>query len=153
MLLHEDIEMEEAALDGMLCICVPVSVWVPADGREPEITTYRNVWDICREYEKKFGGELFSKSALDWLRNSVEPVAKSMGYTPDRNESRVVREYRIAESNDRIKAYDKNAKLIRNADEVKDMECLCLHKPETGEEDWDACAVVICDGKICAVQD
>lgn len=152
MLLHEDTEMEETALDGGFCLCVPVSVWLAAESDEPEITAYRNVWDICEKYEKLHGGDPFSADAIAFLEENIAPVIKKHGYCCDVKDHRVVNEYRMSSVTDAVRSLAEGTVIVRSADEVKDLPCLCLHKPEPDEDDeCDVCAVVISDGAVVAV--
>ena len=137
-------------MDGELCICVPVSLWLPENG-ELEITAYKNVWDICEEYEAAHGFDPFEADALEELCNKVEPVASDMGYTMDRKGNRTVLEFSLSEMNDIVKTNAENAIVIQSYKDVSDHPCLCLHKPETAEDGFDACAVVVCDNAVCAV--
>lgn len=152
MLLHEELEIEEAALEGGLCICVPVSVWLEEGMCEAEITAYGNVWDICEEYEKNFADDLFCAAAKDFLVGKIAPIVKNYGYEADVKSFGTVLEYRIAELNEKIGKYSVGATVIRSADEVKDYPCSLLHKPDPDdEEEAYACAVVICDGAVVAL--
>ena len=150
MLIHENEMMENAAMDEALCICVPVSLWKPEVG-ELEITAYRNVWDICADYEIVHGDDPFDGSALSELCDKVEPIAEKMGYSMDRKNNRPVMEYSLTETNNAIKTYAEKASIIHSTKEVAEFSCLCLHKPETAEDGFDACAVIICDNAVCAV--
>lgn len=152
MLIHEDIELERAILEDKFCVCVPVSVWLEEGNTEPEITAYNCVWDICSEYEKRFGGDPFCGDATDLLCGKIAPVMRAYGYELDSKESRVNREYRITETDEKIADIAKTAMLVRSAEQIAGIPCLCLHDPDPDYEDEAyACAVVICDGAICAV--
>ena len=151
MILHEDPQLEEAAVDGGLCVCVPFSVWLGSGCREPEITAYNNVWDIAVEYERLYGDDPFSADAVSWITHKVRPIAEEMGYTLDEKESGVVREYRLSEVTPEIKTLAEKARLVYTDKDIEGMICLCLHKPETDGDEDEPCAIVECDGAICAV--
>ncbi len=151
MLIHEDYELEAAAMRGELCIAVPVSVYKPVSG-ECEITAYRNAWDICKTYEEKYGDGILSESAVCELFSLVAPVADSMGYAADAKESRVIREYRISEVTPNIAEFADTAEIVKDAAEVEGFECPLLHAPDPDpDDDEDVCAVVIHDGKIVSL--
>lgn len=152
MLLHETLEIEEAALEGGLCICVPVSVWLEEGMDEAEITAYGNVWDICEEYEKRFSDSLFCAEARDFLMDRIAPIVKNYGYEADTKAFGVTLEYRIGRSSRTVRKYAEGAVIVRSADEIKDYPCPLLHKPDPDDEDEAfACAVVICDGAVVAL--
>ena len=152
MLLHEELEIEEAALEGGLCICVPVSVWLEEGQSEAEITAYGNVWDICEEYEKYFSDDLFGVAAKGFLMEKIAPIVKNLGYEIDVKSFGAILEYKIAETNETVEKYSGGAMIVRSADEVKDYACPLLHKPDPDDENEAyACAVVICDGAVVAI--
>ncbi len=152
MLIHEDREIEEAAVSGGLCLCVPVSVRLDAGSDEAVITAYENVWDICTEYERAYGKDPFSPAAIDFLEKNVAPVIKKCGYGCDPRDHRTVAEYTVSEVTDEISTAAEDARLVKDASEITDLPCLCLHKPETDPDDeYGVCAVVIKDGAVCAV--
>ncbi len=151
MLVHEDFEIESAAVAGEFCLCVPVSVRLDAHSAEAVITAYENVWDICTEYERNYS-DPFSAEAVQFLEENVAPIIEKCGYSCDSGDHRVVREYTLSQVNDVIKEAAKNARIIRSPEDICGLKCLCLHKPEVDPDDeYGVCAVVIRDGVICAV--
>lgn len=152
MIVHEDCELESAALGGELCLCVPVSVYLAADSDKAVITSYENVWDICTEYEEKYGDAPFSDEGLLFLENRVAPEIGKCGYLCDRKEHRVINEYMAAAVTKEMRKCSETAVIINSPEEIPELPCLCLHKPEvTSDDDYGVCAVVISDGFVCSV--
>lgn len=151
MLVHEDPVLEKAAMEGELCIAVPVSVYKPECG-ECVITAYENVWDICDAHEKKYGDDILSEESVKGLFAAVAPVAEGMGYSADVKESRIIREYRAR--GERLPSFDcdENVVTVGDTAEVEGLECLLLHDPEPDPDDEeDVCTVIIKDGRIVAL--
>lgn len=151
MIVHEDRELEIAALDGGLCLCVPVSVYLPNGSDKVVITSYTDTWGICEEYEKRFGENPFSQEGLSFLEEKVAPVIAKYGYSCDSAEHRVIYEYTVGTVTEEMKKHD-GAVIIRSPEEIPKLPCLCLHKPEADADDeFGVCAVVIADGAVCSV--
>ena len=52
-------------------------------GQAAFIVVYREANEIAREFSQKFDGDLFSQTAINFLRDSLTPVAESYGFYPD----------------------------------------------------------------------
>lgn len=151
MLIHEDWELERAAVSGDFDVIVPVSVYLPEDGGEAQITAYDAVWDICKRYEEREHGGLLTDEARRRLCDELEPTVRRLGYDIDRKGSRVILEYRLDGCEPSAEA-DGGAVIIHSKREVAGIPCLVLHRPEPDPADeTDICAVVMCDGAICTV--
>lgn len=150
MLIHEDHELESAAMSGDFDVIVPVSVFVPEIG-EHEIVAYNCVWDICEKYERDNRSDILNRGAIEKLFSEVAPAASQMGYSIDSKGSRVILEHRIKEPTAAIIEEAAGALIIRSAVEINGLVCPLLHHPEPDEYDeTDVCAVVVKDGVICA---
>ncbi len=149
MLIHEDKMLESAAMEGELCIAVPVSVFVPHSDGECRITAYENVWEICMEHEAEYGSDILGETSVKELFSKIAPVADGMGYEADEKESRVILEYRISSPNEDISGFSGNARIIHDTAEVEGLECHLLHSPcPDPEDECDVCAVVIRDNTV-----
>jgi len=147
MIIREDPELEEAVRDGIFDVAVPVSVFLPDDGDEVQITTFECTLDICREFEKKYGDDPFNEGGLAGLFASVASVMKEIGYVVDKKASRVILEY--VANTDSVISHGDGAHLIFSKDDIAELKCFLLHKPEP-EEDF-PCAVVVCDDTVVSV--
>lgn len=151
MLIHENRELESAAMSGDFDIIVPVSVYLPENGGEAQITAYDIVWEICERYAERGKDLLFSAETRNSLCDELTPIVEEIGYDIDRRGSRVILEYRFDEC-DLPEEDDGGAVIVGSAKEIEGIPCRVLHRPDPDPDDpTDACAVVICDGAICAV--
>lgn len=64
---------------------IAVPVHVEQNHGETKIFAYPSVGDICKEYEKRYGDDLFSEEALDFLRDGCKPFCESFGYREEKH--------------------------------------------------------------------
>ena len=151
MLIHEDSELETAAMCGDFDVIVPVSIYLPCGEGEPEITAYRNVWDICRKYETENFSDILDGPALGGLLCELAPVVREMGYDIDLKGSKIILEYRAERVTSAIEKYAGGADIVETGMELEGLECPLIHRPEPdGLDETDVCAVVVKSGEICA---
>ena len=77
-MIIKDTEGEEFVLETEFDIAVPVHVeeW----NGETKIFAYPVVADMCTAYEEKYGADLFTEEALDFVRSGCEDFCKTYGY-------------------------------------------------------------------------
>lgn len=150
MLIHEDPELEEAAMNGILPIIVPVSVFVPSTGALT-VTAYEAVWNACTVFESRFADDPLSDSAKDYLISAVKGVVGDLGYAPDPRESRVTLEYSLDRVTESIKENAENAVLVTSPDQLCSYKCRLLHKPDPDDVSENTpLSVTICGDEIAS---
>ena len=77
-----DNDGEELVRETAFDIAVPVHV-EQFEG-ETKIFAYPSVGDLCCEYENKFSDDLFSDTALDFLRDGCANFRKELGYREEK---------------------------------------------------------------------
>lgn len=81
-IILEDKVLEEYVMDGKSDVGVPISLYIP-DGEEAVITVYSKFERVAKEYWKKFSENPFSKEALEFLDDEINPVMEDAGYFHD----------------------------------------------------------------------
>ena len=78
-----DVEGEELVRETGFDIAVPVHV--EQFGKETKIFAYPSVAQLCETYAEKFGADLFSDEALDFLRTGCADFCKEYGYREEKH--------------------------------------------------------------------
>lgn len=78
-----DYEGEELVRETAFDIAVPVHV--EQFHGETKIFAYPSVAPMCEEYEKRFGNDLFSENALDFLRDGCIEFRNTYGYKEEKH--------------------------------------------------------------------
>lgn len=151
MPIHEDPELEKAALSGAFGMIVPVSIVAPVNG-SVIITAYDCVWDICTDFERECLSDPLSDDAVGHLLSQVSKIAHELGFALDRHASSVIREYAANAENDAIRRFSADAKTVRSANDIVGFKCNLLHKPEAYDISDDfPIAVAFCDDEIVSL--
>ncbi len=64
-------------------IAIPISIEL-LDGKEARVEVFPKIECIARELCKRFGDDLLSDAALEWLWDAVRPYAREWGYSDDK---------------------------------------------------------------------
>ena len=82
MLRFESPELERSVLSGESCIAVPIEIYVPVCG-EPVVTAYSFCGNAARSAIEKFGDDILSDRALEYIDKEFKTVADICNYIPD----------------------------------------------------------------------
>jgi len=146
---YEDAELEEFALtEGD--IAVPVEIYIPADGSEPEMTVFSAFGCCADDFVRLHASEPLGDAAIQFWRSCLSSAMKERDFelSPD-NEMRI-REYKLSEK-DMLnrKCILPDTRIIRSKEELARLKSAVTHIPD---EDYDdiLCAVHVIDGVIVA---
>ncbi|MBE6679350.1 MAG: GNAT family N-acetyltransferase [Ruminococcaceae bacterium] len=78
-----DVEGESFIRENLFDIAVPIHVEVM--NGETKIFAYPFAKELCEEYEKNYGSDLFSDEALDFLREGCKPFCNELGYKEEKH--------------------------------------------------------------------